>query len=269
MSRDYIVTNSFVSPQASAFVQASRVTCVEVSTLRSSSAAFCCPQRPGLARLRHSRLSGHRCSPGIVAEADINGEAQVDFARDELQTFRVSTRADEDAVREIWRLAGWSPDEADNEHDTEYVVVKKTDGQALGTGRLLRRRNNVQLDRVFVLREARGRGVGRAVVHCLMNISLPVEGVIYVEATIPELGFYSLLGFEVQGNQYMEGGVMYRHMVYKPPVCTPASDCVGLHHTVRVIYQKFWTALWHLKCRILKFVNRTNQRCTRIRKMCP
>lgn len=140
-----------------------------------------------------------------------------------------------DAMR-LWTEAGFrmtDDDALDDAHDTEVVVARCNDGSLVGAGRATRPGLNVRLDRVYVRDDARGHGVGRAIVEHLKLLTAPIRGALYVEAHREELGFYSLLGFEAQGNEYMEYGAMYRHMVYNFPVCVPSSDCVGLHHTVR------------------------------------
>lgn len=185
---------------------------------------------------------GCRTSRRILLNAIGAERFETEGQQPNTRAIRASSRMEMEAVRSVWQSAGWSVDDADDEHDTEYVLAENGEGRALGAGRLLRRRNNAKLDRVYVISEAREKGVGRAVVECLMRLSSPVEGVVYVEASPSELGFYSLLGFEAQGNQYVERGVIYRHMVYTPPICSPANDCVGLHHTVRA----FQSILVHL-----------------------
>ncbi|CAN8070292.1 unnamed protein product, partial [Agarophyton chilense] len=92
-----------------------------------------------------------------------------------------------------------------------------------------------RLDRVAVLPHCRGRGVGRALVERLLALAAPVDGAIYVNAVRAQMGFFSILGFEALGNHFLDDGVQVRTMVYRTPLCTPSTGCVGLHHTsVRV-----------------------------------
>lgn len=82
-----------------------------------------------------------------------------------------------------------------------------------------------------VLRDNRSSGVGRALVNALLRLAVPVQGAVYVRAERTQLGFFSILGFETLGNDFLENGVLLRTMVYRTPVCPPATGCVGLHHT--------------------------------------
>lgn len=132
-------------------------------------------------------------------------------------------------------LPSLAPDELDAASSTVHLIARAPDRSVSGAARLLRTGQNARLDRVAVLPAWRGRGVGRALVERLLVLAAPVEGAIYVNATRGEMGFFSILGFETLGNDFVDGVVQMRTMVYRTPVCAPASGCVGLHHTsVRV-----------------------------------
>lgn len=121
-------------------------------------------------------------------------------------------------------------DDADNDEST-ILFLAQEGSSVVGAARMLRVGHNVRVDRVAVLPRARGKGVGRLLVEKLLRFAAPVEGAVFVRATAWELGFYSILGFEVQGNEVYEGGIATRVMVYRFPICAPATGCVGLHHT--------------------------------------
>ncbi|KAI0558588.1 Glyoxalase/fosfomycin resistance/dioxygenase [Gracilaria domingensis] len=128
-----------------------------------------------------------------------------------------------------------APDEVDAESSTVHLLARAPDRSVSGAARLLRVGQNARLDRVSVVPEWRGKGVGRALVERLLVLAAPVDGAIYVNATRGEMGFFSILGFETLGNDFVDGVVQMRTMVYRTPVCAPAVGCVGLHHTsVRV-----------------------------------
>lgn len=128
-------------------------------------------------------------------------------------------------------------DERDDAATTAHIVARSAGGRVIGAGRVLRVGQNARLDRICVLPDYRGKGVGRKLVERLLVLAAPVRGAIYVNATRgAEMGFYSILGFESLGNEKLEDGVMVRTMVYRVPVCAPGSGCVGLHHTsIRVM----------------------------------
>lgn len=143
------------------------------------------------------------------------------------------------AIRKVWDVVASHEDllpvprEEDEDATTVHVIARSSHGRVIGAGRLCRVGQNARLDRVSVLPEYRGHGVGRKIVERLLVLAAPVRGAIYVEANkiAGEMGFYSILGFETLGNDKMENGVLVRTMVYRVPVCAPSMGCVGLHHT--------------------------------------
>lgn len=138
-----------------------------------------------------------------------------------------NTIAEDESLRPV------APDERDSNHSTIHLLAKiNSSSNYVGAARLLRDGQNACLDRVCVLPEYRDNGVGRALVEKLLVLAAPVQGAIYVNA-IPgaDMGFFSIMGFETLGSERMENGAMVRTMVYRIPVCAPASGCVGLHHT--------------------------------------
>jgi GNAT superfamily N-acetyltransferase len=198
-----------------------------------------------------------------------SGAALVDPAGlPRLRIARGSSEADREAVLALWKSFRWERDDADDAHGTEYVLARLDgDGRLVGAGRLQRVGVNVELSRLCVVEPYQGQGVGRKLVHRLMQEAAPIEGAIYTEATREELGFFSLLGFEAQGSTYVNEvtGDVQRHMVYSAPVCAPSSECVGLHHTaIRVsdierslawygivgftVYEKFFTPSGERAC---------------------
>lgn len=165
----------------------------------------------------------------VVASAN-NDDAPVATVGD-VRIGHAATEADKADVFKMWDELGVKRDEEDESHECEQVIARGKNGRVVGTGRLTRLGTNVQISRVHVKEELRGRGIGRKVVENLISLAVPISGALYVEARRDELGFYSLLGFETQGFEYVEGREMFKHMVYRFPVCAPSNDCVGLHHT--------------------------------------
>ena len=152
---------------------------------------------------------------------------------------RVSGEVSLESAYRIWNrcleeseLGRIQPAEDDLDATTETVLARDSfTGRVIGAARLIRERQNVRIERVSVLQRARGKGIGRMLVEKLLTLAAPVDGAVYTKANAWEMGFYSILGFESQGNDVFEGGTMRRTMVYRFPVCSPAVGCVGLHHT--------------------------------------
>lgn len=137
------------------------------------------------------------------------------------------------AVASAEELPPLVPDERDAAESTVHLLaVTRDDSKIVGGARLLRIEQNARLDRVCVLPEWRHRGIGRALVNKLLTLVDEVPGAIYVHASRgPEMGFFSILGFESVGNDRLERGTIVRTMMHRIPVCAPSAGCVGLHHT--------------------------------------
>lgn len=89
-------------------------------------------------------------------------------------------------------------------------------GRALGTARLLRDGDEGWIGRVCVLKEARGTGLGAALIRFGIDHFRQVSGVtcVLLGAQCQALGFYSKLGFTEISPVYDDGGVPHQTMRY-------------------------------------------------------
>jgi predicted GNAT family N-acyltransferase len=104
-----------------------------------------------------------------------------------------------------------------------HVLAVRDDGVPLGTGRLLHGRAAAakvggdlsvgSLGRLAVTREARGLGVGVALVRAIEDAAR-ARGLTAVDlhAQTHALGFYERLGYEAYGPEYLEAGIPHRAM---------------------------------------------------------
>ncbi|MFE0511081.1 GNAT family N-acetyltransferase [Streptomyces sp. NPDC058964] len=104
-----------------------------------------------------------------------------------------------------------------------HVLAVRDDGVPLGTGRLLHGEAAAgktggdpsvgSLGRLAVVREARGLGVGVALVRAIEEAA-QVRGLTAVDlhAQTHALGFYERLGYEAYGPEYPEAGIPHRAM---------------------------------------------------------
>ncbi|WP_329017398.1 GNAT family N-acetyltransferase [Streptomyces sp. NBC_00690] len=109
------------------------------------------------------------------------------------------------------------------EADTVHVVAVDTEGAPLGTGRLLHGPAAAErtggdltigsLGRLAVLRTARGRGVGVALVQAVEEAARD-RGLKAVDlhAQSHALGFYERLGYVPYGEEMTEAGIAHRSM---------------------------------------------------------
>ena len=98
-----------------------------------------------------------------------------------------------------------------DEHDEVCLhVVARSDGRAVGTGRLL---PDGHIGRMAVLEEARGQGVGAAMLLALMEKArLRGDKEVALSAQTHALGFYRKHGFVEEGPEYLDAGIGHQSM---------------------------------------------------------
>ena len=106
-------------------------------------------------------------------------------------------------------------DEVDDLDDVALHLLALLDGQAVGSARLLVQGKVGKIGRVCVLSQARGAGIGAALIKAAVARFRGVEGVTKAKlgAQVHALGFYKGLGFEVMGPVYDDAGIDHRDMV--------------------------------------------------------
>lgn len=107
--------------------------------------------------------------------------------------------------------------------DAVHVLAVREDGVPLGTGRLLYGEAAAaenggdpsvgSLGRLAVTREARGLGIGAALVRAIEDVAR-ARGLAAVDlhAQTHALGFYERLGYEAYGPEFTEAGIAHRAM---------------------------------------------------------
>jgi predicted GNAT family N-acyltransferase len=99
-----------------------------------------------------------------------------------------------------------------DEHDAtcEHLIALAGD-RVIGAARYRRTERGVKLERVAVLAEQRGRGVGSALVrHGIAKLAAGSE--LYVHAQQSALGFWERMGFVAQGPEFREADIAHRLM---------------------------------------------------------
>ncbi|MCF1707765.1 GNAT family N-acetyltransferase [Tabrizicola sp. J26] len=106
-------------------------------------------------------------------------------------------------------------DEIDDRDGEAIHLLAVADGRPLGTARLLIEGHIGKIGRVCVLQEARGTGLGAALIRAAVERLRSVPGVKKAKlgAQVHALGFYERLGFTAYGPVYDDAGIEHRDMV--------------------------------------------------------
>jgi predicted GNAT family N-acyltransferase len=110
---------------------------------------------------------------------------------------------------------------ADEEYDefeescVHFLAISK--GIPAGTARIRETQHGIKLERFAVLKAHRTAGVGRALVYaCLSHPKLSDPNIhVYMHAQEHAMGFYAKLGFEAEGDRFMECDIPHYTMVRK------------------------------------------------------
>ncbi|SNT72962.1 GNAT family N-acetyltransferase [Paracoccus seriniphilus] len=88
------------------------------------------------------------------------------------------------------------------------------DDRAVGTARILEKGDTGKIGRVCVLQEARGTGVGAALIRAAMDVLRARPGMrrALLGAQTHAIGFYEKLGFVAHGPIYDDAGIPHRDM---------------------------------------------------------
>ena len=103
-----------------------------------------------------------------------------------------------------------------------HVLAWNDRGETIGTARMQR---NGTIGRMAVLKDWRGRGVGRALLQTLLDLAIR-QGLprVTLSAQTHALGFYERAGFHVSGEPFMDAGIPHLKMVKKLPAAKHQSD---------------------------------------------
>ena len=99
--------------------------------------------------------------------------------------------------------------------DVQAIHLLALDGDTpVGTARLLLKGPVGKIGRVCVLPQARGTGLGAALIGKALEVLRDQPGLreAYLGAQSHATGFYEKLGFAVEGDEFMDAGIPHRHM---------------------------------------------------------
>jgi ElaA protein len=106
-------------------------------------------------------------------------------------------------------------DEVDDLDGEAIHLLAMQDGRPVGSARLLTYGEVGKIGRVCVLREARGAGLGAALIRAAVDQFRAMPGVTRVKlgAQVHAIGFYERLGFTAYGPEFDDAGIPHRDMV--------------------------------------------------------
>lgn len=111
-----------------------------------------------------------------------------------------------------------APDEEYDEFEEEstHFIAKEDDGAPCGTARWRFTSKGIKLERFAVLKSARGKGVGKALVEAVLeNIYQHPDTKgkkLYLHAQLKAVDLYAGFGFEKVGEQFEECNIMHYQM---------------------------------------------------------
>ena len=109
-------------------------------------------------------------------------------------------------------------EEFDDLDDACVHFIARRDGRPVGTARLRVLASEGKAQRVAVLKEARGNGIGAALMHAL-EAEAWRRGLsqVVLHAQISALSFYEAIGYTAEGAEFMEADIPHRLMRKRPP----------------------------------------------------
>jgi predicted GNAT family N-acyltransferase len=106
-------------------------------------------------------------------------------------------------------------DEVDGLDDSAIHLLAYANDMPVGSARLLVKGNVGKIGRVCVLPQARGTGIGAALIRAALAEFRARPGIAHVTlgAQSHATGFYTALGFRVVGEEFIDAGIPHREMV--------------------------------------------------------
>lgn len=98
---------------------------------------------------------------------------------------------------------------------THYLVSQEGAYIATARSRFLDNYETAKIERVAVLKEARGKGVGSQLMNYILNTldTYPDLKTIKVGSQKTAIAFYQKLGFQIVGEEYLDAGIPHHLMI--------------------------------------------------------
>lgn len=105
-------------------------------------------------------------------------------------------------------------DEVDGRDPEALHLLARQQGSPVGTARILPGDGYGKIGRVCVLAEARGQGIGAALIRAALEKLRATPGMTeaHLGAQTHAIAFYEALGFVAHGPEYLDAGIPHRDM---------------------------------------------------------
>lgn len=106
----------------------------------------------------------------------------------------------------------------EHEATATYFLALDDDGQGVATGRVRLKGDVLKFERIATVKEARGKGVGQALMEFMQNYAAEVHPHHrpYMHAQASAISFYEKVGWITQGPRFVEAGIEHAVMVKAP-----------------------------------------------------
>ncbi|MPM96948.1 Acetyltransferase [bioreactor metagenome] len=110
-------------------------------------------------------------------------------------------------------------EEFDEEDLRSHHVVVYSDGRPVATGRLFKTEENWFIGRISVLKDFRGKQLGKLVVEKLLERAAEIEAMdVHIHAQTHAVNFYEKFGFITYGDTFLEAGIEHISMAKRSEV---------------------------------------------------
>lgn len=99
------------------------------------------------------------------------------------------------------------------EESTHFLVFDNK--EAIATARHRETNNGYKLERFAVLESKRGNGYGNIVLKAILEDLSSFKGSIYMHAQLDVIPFYEKMGFEKEGDLFIEANITHYKMILK------------------------------------------------------
>jgi len=136
---------------------------------------------------------------------------------DQLQVTLIQSSVDEEASRDIRRIVFVEEQQVPPEIEYDEFekcsthIIARLNGNSVGTARWRKTEQGQKLERFAVLKSARGKGIGEALVKFVLS-QLEKTDTVYLNSQVSVINFYAKFGFVAQGSIFYEAGIPHRKM---------------------------------------------------------